>query len=615
MSIETLLPPVRGPRPDAAATRPAPHLRARSAPSFATELSSARSVADRPPTIAEPNARALAQAAEIPRDLVARSLPNIADDIGIVPEQLPDESIGDAVSSIDVRHGDPVAHDVAATSGGASDADDMRVMDTVSAAQTLLLSLPVPTLTAPVPFIPQSLPDLHVDSATPAAQMPRTAGVSGGSTNALAAETLVDDHFDAPAELLATAPTDNEHLPIGGADPKAVQNALARLDPKFRARLERVIAQLEKRFGHSVAIVETVRSQDRQNALFAQGRTAPGPVVTWTRNSKHLSGLAADLKIDGRWSNPVAYARLAEIAKQEGLRTLGARDPGHVELVGERSVSPETLTTLIDDLTSERNTVDLSTAGRPIAVAPSQHATRAGLARVANVAHVARVASVAAVARVASVARPGEAAAHTAAAPVSPVSTFAGTLAVPSVASDIASSVTATGAAQPVDLRDRIAHLLDLQAAQDARPLQRVMLRMQNASGIEDQIRIDTRGTSVDAELGLGNARHAADLTERLGELRTALERRGLSADSVQIRRAPGVDSVQLTRAIAPLSDVAALRASSEQQFHHPSREHSSRTYDEQRDGLSREQARQAARQSQDDARNRSRREQQETRQ
>ena len=36
------------------------------------------------------------------------------------------------------------------------------------------------------------------------------------------------------------------------------------------------------------AIVQGVRTQEEQNALYEQGRTKPGPIVSWTRNSKHI---------------------------------------------------------------------------------------------------------------------------------------------------------------------------------------------------------------------------------------------------------------------------------------------------------------------------------------
>ena len=36
-----------------------------------------------------------------------------------------------------------------------------------------------------------------------------------------------------------------------------------------------------------VTVIEGHRPQADQDARYAQGRTAPGPIVTWTRNSRH----------------------------------------------------------------------------------------------------------------------------------------------------------------------------------------------------------------------------------------------------------------------------------------------------------------------------------------
>ena len=112
-----------------------------------------------------------------------------------------------------------------------------------------------------------------------------------------------------------------------------VERSLDALAPQFRDRLERVIARMQAE-GHEVTVTETHRDADRQNHLFEQGRTRPGPVVTWTRNSNHMHGTAADLLVDGSCDNPAGYARLARIAAEEGLKTLGARDAGHIELGG-----------------------------------------------------------------------------------------------------------------------------------------------------------------------------------------------------------------------------------------------------------------------------------------
>jgi hypothetical protein len=45
-----------------------------------------------------------------------------------------------------------------------------------------------------------------------------------------------------------------------------------------------------------------IRTQEQQDELYAKGRTAPGKKVTWTRNSRHVSGNAVDLVafVDGK---------------------------------------------------------------------------------------------------------------------------------------------------------------------------------------------------------------------------------------------------------------------------------------------------------------------------
>ena len=42
-------------------------------------------------------------------------------------------------------------------------------------------------------------------------------------------------------------------------------------------------------------VLEGLRSLERQRELYAQGRTTPGKIVTWTMNSRHVEGKAVDL--------------------------------------------------------------------------------------------------------------------------------------------------------------------------------------------------------------------------------------------------------------------------------------------------------------------------------
>jgi len=49
------------------------------------------------------------------------------------------------------------------------------------------------------------------------------------------------------------------------------------------------------RRGLPVGVFEALRTPKRQASLYAQGRTAPGPIVTWTMQSAHLGGRAVDV--------------------------------------------------------------------------------------------------------------------------------------------------------------------------------------------------------------------------------------------------------------------------------------------------------------------------------
>jgi len=63
------------------------------------------------------------------------------------------------------------------------------------------------------------------------------------------------------------------------------------VDPKLQAVVRLAITLSEQDF----IVVEGLRTRARQNELYAQGRTKPGPIVTWTKSSKHIDGLAVDL--------------------------------------------------------------------------------------------------------------------------------------------------------------------------------------------------------------------------------------------------------------------------------------------------------------------------------
>jgi hypothetical protein len=389
-----------------------------------------------------------------------------------------------------------------------------------------------------------------------------------------------------------------------GIDPRRVERDIELVHPELRVRVERVIDRMREEHGHRVDVVETLRHQARQNFLFEQGRSRPGPVVTWTRNSNHSDGRAVDVIIDGSYDNPAAYARLGRIAAQEGLRTLGARDPGHLELPREPGELP--------GMADRRGVVAARSAPVVGAAGASGTEPTAAVAEVARVATpVAAVAAAvapapAAVAAVAQVAvagggrpareRPGAAPAD--ATPQDPAHRHAH--AMPSMFAERGNAgpsgalgnggIGATAAA-------RIAQMLDAQSAAPLRPLQHVVLRLEGMEGV-DRIRIGLRGDTLAGSIALNDAALTERMDARLGELHRTLGERGLDAAAVRVQGA-GAERAELARVAAALgidAETARLIARSGAESS-GSRERS--------DPESRHQPRDG----QDDPRNRSRRE------
>lgn len=102
-----------------------------------------------------------------------------------------------------------------------------------------------------------------------------------------------------------------------------------RLSAKSRAKLVGVRPELVRVVERAIQIttvdfivVAGARTQAEQDALYAQGRTKPGPKVTWTRNSRHIGGYAVDLApyVNGgiEWDNSGRmglWPRLADAMK------------------------------------------------------------------------------------------------------------------------------------------------------------------------------------------------------------------------------------------------------------------------------------------------------------
>lgn len=118
--------------------------------------------------------------------------------------------------------------------------------------------------------------------------------------------------------------------------------ALSDLTPDTQDALELLFDFSESQLGISPTVVSTLRTCATQNALFAQGRTAPGPIVTNARGciSWHVLGRAVDISL-GPGATRQDFTILGEFWEQlggfwggriEGLDDLGHFEwhPGHV---------------------------------------------------------------------------------------------------------------------------------------------------------------------------------------------------------------------------------------------------------------------------------------------
>ncbi len=344
------------------------------------------------------------------------------------------------------------------------------------------------------------------------------------------------------------------------ADVTTAVRDIEALAPEFRTRLDRIIDRMRDEFGHEVEVVETVRAPERQEHLYAQGRTMPGPVVTWTTNSAHLTGEAADVLIDGKWNHPTAYAHLHEIAREEGVNTLGMRDPGHLELRGSAQGA------------ANAATVQQNNAAR--------FASSGGIAQVASVARVAQVAQVAQVARPGSSARslPAELSGEPSSAPrlgdatiiasraqmssssghaggngaqggsdrergnegnrasaVADTTGLAGSLssAVDRVLDGGAPKVVAPAGSTAAARAEAIAALTDDAPVRDISSL---TMQVDSPDGPE-QIRVNLRGGAVGAQVLTSNAGLADRLRMQTADLQDALGRHGLDTESLRVQQ------------------------------------------------------------------------------
>lgn len=408
------------------------------------------------------------------------------------------------------------------------------------------------------------------------------AGTASGLEIAAAAHAASSNTGSENAALAAAASALAAATRTSSPDVTTPVRDTSALVPDLQQRLDRVIARMKAEHGHDVQVVETARTQDRQDFLYEQGRTRTGAIVTWTRDSAHSRGEAVDVKVDGSWNNAEGFSRLQRIAQEEGLRTLGAKDPGHLQLASS-------------SLPGGQNVAASRNARDPQSVVNSNApAVRAGLAQVAGVASVAQVAApgsssgsprayarglertdaptdtttpAVAIAAPASANGQGNAfgrgprdeegrplndgrrlgidrrdSSDSSEAPAFGSMQGTTTATTPSAANSVAHT---TGL-------NRAEQVADAQALRDSAPagsVSRLTLNVDAADGSQDRITVDLRGNSVNTQINTDVA-SAERLRLRTAELQDALGRHGLESESVRVAgtaRAEATDSARLS--------------------------------------------------------------------
>lgn len=148
------------------------------------------------------------------------------------------------------------------------------------------------------------------------------------------------------------SPPQPEPVPAGEFDERTERHLatlLPKVQPKFRAFV-RAAKDLARSSGFDYVVISGTRTFEEQNALYAQGRSKPGPIVTNARGgySNHNFGIAIDGGIfkGGRYldgsQDPTErkaaarmHAKIGQLAQLMGLAWgglwSGFPDPPHVE--------------------------------------------------------------------------------------------------------------------------------------------------------------------------------------------------------------------------------------------------------------------------------------------
>ncbi len=112
----------------------------------------------------------------------------------------------------------------------------------------------------------------------------------------------------------------------------AINNSIDSLSPTFRKKFDQRWTEVIAKYPNAV-VFEARRSQERQDWLYAQGRTRPWKIVTRTKTSNHKDGNTVDIvfRNNGKLERAWPYNDLIEMAKKYGIRNLAPKELCHFE--------------------------------------------------------------------------------------------------------------------------------------------------------------------------------------------------------------------------------------------------------------------------------------------
>jgi uncharacterized protein YcbK (DUF882 family) len=127
---------------------------------------------------------------------------------------------------------------------------------------------------------------------------------------------------------------------------RAARSKKKGLQPLVRRRAERIVEAMGF-MGHPVRIVEGYRSEERQNELYAQGRTKGGNIVTNAKGgeSYHNYGVAVDFvfRNEGYNASKELWETLGVVGESQGFnwggRWSGFTDKPHFEMTFDYQLS------------------------------------------------------------------------------------------------------------------------------------------------------------------------------------------------------------------------------------------------------------------------------------